>query len=82
MKIRTAILLLLATLVIAACGNKGPLVLPDEGDAAAYEDDIVDDDGSVDADADADADADLDVDAEADDIDPPSAGTPRDDDGR
>lgn len=45
MNIRTALLLLLASLALAACGNKGPLVLPDETEAeAAYDDASAEDD--------------------------------------
>ncbi len=50
MKIRNLLLILLAALAIAACGNKGPLVLPDKTDAEdVQEDDAPDDAGDVDA---------------------------------
>lgn len=54
MNIRTALLLLLASLALAACGNKGPLVLPDETEAeAAYDDASAEDDAGEAGDAEA-----------------------------
>ena len=52
MNIRTkiALLSLAVSLALAACGNKGPLVLPDPQDAEAVQDDEADEgDASEDA---------------------------------
>ena len=60
MNTKTAASLLIAALLLAACGNKGPLVLPEKPAAAepATPEPVPDPAPTDDADADADADAD------------------------
>ncbi len=67
LKLMTAgLLILAATMFLAACSGSGDDAPANTGDAAEHVDDAVDADADADHDADADADADADHDADAD----------------